>query len=52
MEKIILPPKVKLIAAVMVTPDFPAERTDADMTLDWYAFNHSDYYKEEFLAGR
>ncbi len=57
MGKIILPPKVKLIAAVMATPEFPAaevmnrltaEWGAVDLELEWYDFSHSDYYADEF----
>lgn len=57
MGTIIHPPKVKLIAAVMRTPSFSADEVinrlinewgAVDLALDWYDFNHSDYYADEF----
>ncbi len=57
MGLIIQSPPVKLIAAVMIAPSVSADEAVSvitnewgvvDLALDWYAFDHSDYYAGEF----
>lgn len=60
MGEIVGSPPVKRIVALMLTPDRKPESAleilerewgKTDLSLGWYEFNHSDYYRDEFGEG-